>query len=171
MARKNTENDITVRNAEFRYLNFAGRPTTYKPEGGVRSFQLILPPDVAREMDEFGWNVKMTRPRATATDEEIEKFESRPYVEVTVSYKIDELAPKIALITDVQTLLSEETAFLVDEADIVKMDVVINPSFWNVSGKTGVKAYLRKAFITIVQDDLDQEYSHIPVVGTTQVAL
>ena len=161
--------DITVREAEVRYLNFEGRATMYK-EAGNRSFQLILPEDVADDMAKQGWNVKMTNPRRDATDEERESFEPRPYIEVAVSYKYDEMAPKVVLVTDsVQTLLNADTAFLVDQADIIRFDCVINASRWEVGSKSGIKAYLKKAYITIQEDDLDSEYSHIPIAGTTKL--
>lgn len=170
MAKSNIP-DITVRNAEVRYLNFAGRETRFK-EAGNRSFQLMLPTDVAESMDAEGWNVKWTKPYREATDEEIANFEPRPYVEVKVNYKFDTMAPKIVLITDVQDFLTEDTVFLVDEADIIKMDVVINASRWEMpGGKSGITAYLKKAYITIQQDELDEEYKNIPITGVARTAL
>ena len=42
------------------------------------------------------------------------------------------------------------------------MDLTLNPYAWEVNGKTGVKAYLKSIFVTIVEDDLDRKYADVP---------
>ena len=162
--------DVTIRNAEFRYLNFEGRADAFNEAGeDNRNFQVILPPELAGAMAEDEWNIKETRPRRNAEPDELAEFEPRPYLEVKVSYKFDSMAPKVYMVTPSQmTLLSAETAKLIDTAEIIKMDLVINPSRWTMGAKTGVKAYLKEAYITIKESELAQEYSSIPLAGTTQ---
>lgn len=164
--------DITVRDAQIRYPNLEGRATAFHSGGpDKRSFQLMLPEDVAAKMAEDGWNVKETRPRRDASDEDRENFDPRPYIDVAASWKFERMAPKIRLITStVQRMLTEDTAFLVDQAEIVRIDLTINPSAWEVGEKSGIKAYLKEAFITIHESELEKEYNHIPLEGTTALS-
>lgn len=159
--------NVTIRDAEVRYLNFEGRETQFKAAGN-RSFRLMLPDDLADKMHYDGWNVNQTKPHRGATDAEIASFEPRPYIEVALSYKFERMAPKIRLITSaVQRQIGEDLAFLVDQEDIVKIDLTINPSAWEVGEKSGIKAYLTEAFITVNESDLEREYNHIPLEGAT----
>lgn len=162
--------DVTIRDAEFRFLNFEGRADAFNEAGeDNRNFQVILPDDLAQAMAKDGWNIKETRPRRNAEPDELAEFEPRPYIEVKVSYKYDSLSPKIYLVTPSQmTLLSSETVKLVDSAEIIKMDLTINPSAWTMGSKSGIKAYVKEAYVTIKESELAQEYSNIPLAGTTQ---
>lgn len=163
--------DITVRDASLRFLNFEGRKDIYDEAPGKRRFRLMLPEEVAVGMAKEGWNVKQTKPGRNMTPEDVANFEPQPYVEVAVSYKYDNLAPKISLISDgVQTLLTQDTAFLVDQAEILRVDLTINASYWEgLGGSSGFKAYLTEAYITVRESELAKEYAHIPIAGTTRV--
>ncbi len=161
--------DVTIRNAEIQYPNFEGRATMYK-EAGTRTFRLILPEGLADKMAEDGWDVKLTTPRRDADPEERERFEPRPFINVALGYKYENKRPEVYLVTQkLRTLLGESTVFLVDQADIVKIDLTINPSSWTVGEKSGIKAYLKEAYITINESDLAQEYNHIPLADTTNI--
>lgn len=167
-----TPGDVTVRDAELQYINFEGRATRFKPAGeSSRGFRLILPEDVAQDMADVGWNVKKTRPHRDATPEEIENFDPRPFLDVKVNFEYESMAPQIQLVTgDVRTLLSRDTAFIVDQSDIVKVDLIINASYYDFGGNQGFAAYLKKAYITIQEDDLEKDYAHIPLAGTTRIS-
>jgi hypothetical protein len=167
-----TPADVTVRNAELQYINFEGRATRFKPAGeSSRGFRLMLPEDVARDMADAGWNVKETKPWREASVEEVENFVPRPFLDVKVNFEYESKAPQIQLVTgEVRTLLSRDTAFIVDQSDIVKIDLIINASYYDFGGNQGFAAYLKKAYITIQEDDLEQDYAHIPLAGTTRIA-
>ena len=45
-----------------------------------------------------------------------------------------------------------------DYAEIQNVDLIIRPYTWDVSGRRGIKAYLKKLYITVVQDDLEMKY-------------
>lgn len=166
---KNVPN-VTIRDAQIQYVNFEGRATRFK-DAGTRSFRLILPEELGQEMLDDGWNVNYTKPWREATDEEIANFEPRPYVEVFLGYKYEKKAPKVRLITStMQRMLVEDTVFLVDQSEIIRIDLTINPSHWDLGGKQGIKAYLLEAFITIQESELEKEYNHIPLEGAVALA-
>lgn len=147
---------ITIRDAELAFLNFAGKPDTFNPQGKSQ-FCIMLPDDVASHMQRDGWNVKFLRARE-------EGDEPRPYISVEVSYKIR--PPRIRTITPAgQTVLGQGEVALIDWMDIKKADVTINPSAWEVNGKTGIKAYLGALYLHIVMDELEAEYADIPIIG------
>lgn len=157
--------NVTVEDARIIFKNFAGKPTLFNTEGGVRSFGLILPPELAAAMEADQWAVKYLKPRE-------EGDEPQPWVEVTVSYKLR--PPRVVMITHrpnpatgemtpVRVALTEDVVEMVDYADIEKVDVIINPSVWGpISGRYGIKAYLQTMFITIRQDELEQKYAAVP---------
>lgn len=50
---------LVVKNAWMLWKNFAGAPDPmYHPQGGYRSFTLLLDEDTAQRLSDMGWNVK-----------------------------------------------------------------------------------------------------------------
>lgn len=134
------------------WRNFSGREDQYN-KTGKREFNIALPQDVANALAEQGLNVKVR---------ETEEGEKTYYLKCTASWKIK--APQIYLISGNQkTLLSEELVGILDDADIIKADITLDAVPWDVNGRSGLTAYLAKAYITIVQDELDEEYANIPL--------
>lgn len=143
------EQTLKIENARIFFRNFSGKQTKFNPPG-KRNFCVYIPEDAAEVMAEDGWNIKYTKPRD-------EDDEPRPYTQVAVGY--EKYPPKVWLISGKsKTLLDEETVSSLDYAEIENVDLVIRPYSWNANGKSGVKAYLKKAYITVVQDDLDMKY-------------
>lgn len=157
--RPNRMPTVTLRDARIIFRNFSGKEGQYNREGD-RNFTLALLPEIAEDMLGDGWNVKQLRQRE-------EDDRPQDILEVSLKYGPDVRPPQVVLITSGgrQTLTEHEIDIL-DWAVITKVDLKLNPYQWNVNGKTGVKAYLNKAFITIEEDDLDREYSQIPEAGT-----
>lgn len=56
------------RNANGNWSNFSGRKTKVNPNGGKRTFNIVLPEDVALELRDEGWNIKMMQPRDDQED-------------------------------------------------------------------------------------------------------
>lgn len=150
---------VTLRNAEIlpgSWRNFSGEDRFNAGEG-KRAFNIKLPIDAAEAMLRDGFNIKELR----ALDEGDAPGHR---IEVAVSYK--NRPPQVWLISGGHRTLLDETAISVlDYADIERADVMINPSAWEVNGKSGIKAYLHKLFVTLKEDELDAEYSSIPVSG------
>ena len=57
-----TENrELVVENAVIMWTNFGGNPTKFNPNGGKRTFDLVLPDRIAGMLDSDGWNIKEVR--------------------------------------------------------------------------------------------------------------
>jgi hypothetical protein len=152
MARENT---ILMEDARIIFKNFAGKEGKYNREGD-RNFCVLLDEDMAKELDEDGWNVKALRAREEGDPDQ-------PYLQVTVSYK--GRPPKVVMITSRgRTDLSEDEIELLDWADIRQVDLIVRPYHWVVSEKSGIKAYLKSIFITIEEDALDLKYADVDYI-------
>lgn len=140
----NNVHNIVIENARIWARNFKGEEhLPYNPKGR-RNFCLTLDPEMAQDMIDVGWNVKYDR-------------DDIPYIPVTVSY--DKYPPKIYKVTSRgKTLLDEDTVGDLDEDEIVNVDLIIRPYCWDVSGKSGIKAYVEKMYVTIQENALYDKY-------------
>lgn len=151
-------NNVTIEGARILFRNFAGKEGQYNREGD-RNFALLLPEDTAEDMLAAGWNVKYLKARE-------EGDSPQPYVPVAVKFG-GVRPPAITMITSRgRTPLPEEMVEILDWADLANVDVIIRPYHWNVSGKTGTKAYLKTLFATIQEDELELKYADVPEIGT-----
>ena len=68
--------------------------------------------------------------------------------------------PKIVMLTKHgKTALDEETVGTLDWAEIQKCDLVFSAYQYEVGGKTGIAAYLKTMFVTVLEDDLEEKYA------------
>jgi len=114
-----------------------------------------LPKDIAQQMLEDGWNVKYLKPRE-------EGDVPQAYLPVAVSYKVR--SPLVVMISNngrSRSNLGEAEIDILDWADIVNVDLMLNPYEWAVNGKSGTKAYLESIYVTIEEDELARKYSNI----------
>jgi len=149
------ENTVLMEGVRIIFRNFTGKEGQYNREGD-RNFGVILPPDVAEQMAADGWNVKYLKPR----EEDEEEIET-PWLSVSVNYDKGK-PPKIMLITGRgRTTLSADTVDMLDWADITNVDLIVRPYAWDVSGRTGVKAYLQSMYVTIEEDELERKYAEM----------
>lgn len=145
--------NLAIEGAEIRFRNFAGKEGKYNKEGD-RNFCLVLDPDNAMALKEEGWNVKFLEPR----DDENERV---PYLPVSVSFKY--YPPKVILITSKgKTQLDENTVGSLDWAELENIDLIIRPYNWEFNGNSGVKAYLKAGYFTIVEDEFESKYYEVP---------
>jgi len=143
---------ITIENAQLIYKNFAGVAKTFNAKG-LRNFNIILEPEVAKMLEQDGWNIKWDDPKEEG---------DTPRARIKVAVRFDNYPPRIVLITKKgKSVLDEDSVDVLDWAEIERADIVLTASPWDVQGKQGLKAYLRKAFITLSEDDLESKYSDI----------
>jgi hypothetical protein len=148
-----TEN-ITIENAEILFRNFAGKASDYN-QAGNRNFCVVIPANIAPQLEQDGWNIRVLEPREEGDDP---KF----YMPVKVSF--NNVPPKIVQVTSRgQTPLNESNISVLDWAEIKHVDIVIRPYNWEVSGKHGVKAYVRTMYVTIQEDEFYDKYNNVPL--------
>lgn len=146
------DNGLLIEDAVIVLRNFAGNETKYN-KAGDRNFGVLLEPELAAQMEKDGWNVKWFRARE-------EGDEPQAWLPVTVGYK--RRPPNIVVISSTgRKNLSQETVESLDYAEIQMVDLIINPSHWEVNGKSGLKAYLRSLYVTIKEDALERKYTDV----------
>ena len=147
---------VTIKDTSFIFrTNFRGVPTDYN-QNGYKEFNVILPDDIAEELEAKGWNVKHTRPRE-------EGDESVAHIQVRVNFDVS-YPPRVWLInadTGKRTMLDDETIGQLDflsRDEIVKVNLIINPRHWSNPNGSGIKAYCHSMQVYFLPDPFEAEY-------------
>lgn len=152
--------NITLSGARILFRNFSGLPNQFNAKGNRNFCVLINDETLLRNLEEDGWNVRWLQPRNDVGNND---GEPQAYLQVKVQFPKDgsrARPPKIVLITSRgSTILDESTIGLLDTAEIANVDMILRPYNWEVQGKSGVKAYLKSMYVTIVEDELEQKYA------------
>jgi hypothetical protein len=133
------------------FKNFSGAPTKFNPQGGKRTFNIELDPELAQQLIDEGWNVRLRTPR----DEDEEPLH---YMEVTCRF--DNYPPNMFMIAGkVRTRLDEESVSELDYGRILEADLTISPYEWETSTGSGIKAYLKTGYFIMEEDDWADKYA------------
>lgn len=144
---------LQIDNARICYRNFSGKPSQYNREGD-RNFAVIIDDeDVANQLAEEGWNVKIKAPREEG---------DLPFMYLTVKVKFNGRGPSINLISGRRRKpITEETVDILDRIDILNVDLDIAPSHYeNVGGRSGISAYLRSMEVTQELNRFEERYAN-----------
>lgn len=146
---------LQIDDARIIYRNFSGVGSKFNREGD-RNFAVYIPDeDIAEELKERGWNVKIKPPREDGDD---------PFMFLPVKIKFNDRGPSVYLVTgNKKTPLNENTVSCLDDIDILSVDLDIRPYDWEVNDKTGRTAYLQSIWVTQEVDRfasrmMDDEY-------------
>lgn len=152
MATKKRMDDLVIEGGRLIFRNFTGKGDQFNREGD-RNFNVVIEDEtVAQKLANEGWNIKIRPPRE-------EGDEALYRLPVKVNFNSD-FPPKVWLVTrNANTLLSEETIGNLDFAEIKNVDMIITPYFWEVNGKSGVKAYLKTMYVTLEEDVFAEKYA------------
>jgi hypothetical protein len=153
---------FTIQGARILWPNFSGAADKYNSEGD-RNFNLHLTKEQADELAAAGWNVKCKFPRP---EESTEEQEERCVLKVTLKFRdrqgeLKKNPPQITMIGNRsrnRTMLGEDLAGLIDASEIVEADVSWVPYFWESASGIGVAAYLRKLYVVVQEDELDEKW-------------
>lgn len=143
--------NLQIDDAIMIFKNFSGEPDMYTREGD-RSFCVVIPTqEMADDLVDRGWNVKIKPPR----EEGDEPF---MYLKVKISYKFS--GPRAYLIAgDARRELTEDTIGMLDHIDIDSVDMDISFSDWDRNGKQGRTAYLDSIHVVQKLDRFAARYA------------
>ena len=142
---------LQIDEARIIYRNFSGAPSKYNREGD-RNFAVVIPDEeLAQELANRGWNVKIKPPR----DED-----ETPFMYLPVKVKFNDRGPNVYLKTgNRRNKLDEESVGCLDHVDIMSVDLDIRPYDWEVNDKTGRTAYLQSMEVFQQIDRFEERFA------------
>lgn len=146
---------LSLENVRIGFRNFEGREGQYNKKG-ERSFAVFLEDRaLAEALAAEGWNVKFPKENENRTDPDEPTRDA--YLQISVSF--DYYPPNVFLISNGQpTKISEQEIAMLDWAEIENVDLVIRPYEWSVNRNSGIKAYLKAGYFSIVTDAFAAKY-------------
>lgn len=149
----NQPNRAIIEDTKLIFRNFSGRPTKFNPNGGKRTVGVIIPTSQqAAMLKANGWNVKELAPREEGDD-------SIQYVNANIKYGIK--PPHIVMVVNGRKAdITEETVGTLDNADIISVDVVLNP-YISAMGNGTITAYVKDMYVNVEPDVFANKYSNV----------
>lgn len=145
--------NLNLEGARLIFRNFSGKPGRFNTEGN-RVFNVLIETELANELISDGWNIRWLEPK--------DRYEERQAI-LEVKVKFDKYPPKIVLIKSVgKSFLTEDDVHILDWAEFENVDLIVRPYNWEVNGKTGVSAYLKTMYATLVEDEFEKKYRNVP---------
>lgn len=145
---------VSLEGVRIGFKNFSGQEGPYN-RAGERSFAVFLDRQTADVLAEEGWNVKYPKEREGQADPDEDSRE--PYLQVSVGF--DYYPANVFLISNGNpNKIGVDEVGMLDWAEIENVDLVLRPYEWTVQRNTGIKAYLKSGYFTIVTDQFAAKY-------------
>lgn len=145
--------NIAIENARIIFRNFAGEASQFNARGD-RNFCVLIDNDAAPALANDGWNIRYLKPKDP---------DEQPQAYLKVKVNFGQVPPTVLLITAKnKKRLTEDNIDVLDWAELKQVDLIIRPYNWEVNGKSGVKAYLKSGYFTIMEDEFASKYEDLP---------
>lgn len=140
--------EVRIDDARITFRNFEGLEGKFNAAGN-RNFCIFLPTELAKEMQAEGWTIKW-----------LDSYEDEPpQAIINVKLNFGNYPPNVVLVSDGKmTRLDETNINILDFAELEKVDIILRGYQWEVSGKKGIKAYLKTGYFVLVIDELAKKY-------------
>ena len=146
-------NNINIEGATIIWKNFSGERDKFNP--GKRGFSVVIDDEVmADELKQEGWNVK-ERPLQEGADLSEQEWT------LPVKLNMNRYTQVWLIVGNHKTLLNEDTVAQLDVVDIVNCDISIRPYEWEMSGRTGITAYVDSMYVTIRENKFAEKYADL----------
>lgn len=146
-------NNINIEGANIIWKNFSGERDRFNP--GKRGFSVVIDDTVmADELKQEGWNVKK-RPLQEGADPSEQEWT------LPVKLNMNRYTQVWLIVGNHKTLLNEDTVAQLDVVDITDCDLSIRPYEWEMSGRTGITAYVDSMYVTIRENKFAEKYADL----------
>ena len=146
-------NNINIEGATIIWKNFSGERDRFNP--GKRGFSVVIDDAVmANELKQEGWNVK-ERPIQEGADPSEQEWT------LPVKLNMNRYTQVWLIVGNHKTLLDENTVAQLDVVDFVDCDISIRPYEWEMSGRTGITAYVDSMYVTIRENKFAEKYADL----------
>lgn len=146
-------NNINIEGALIIWKNFSGERDKYNP--GKRGFSVVIDdPVMADELSNEGWNVK-ERPLPEGADSSEQEWM------LPVKLNMNRYTQVWLIVGNHKNLLDENTVAQLDVVDIVNCDISIRPYEWEMSGRSGITAYVDSMYVTIRENKFAEKYADL----------
>ena len=146
-------NNINIEGATIIWKNFSGERDKFNP--GKRGFSVVIDDEVmADELKQEGWNVK-ERPLQEGADPSEQEWT------LPVKLNMNRYTQVWLIVGNHKTLMNEDTVAQLDVVDIVNCDISIRPYEWEMSGRTGITAYVDSMYVTIRENKFAEKYADL----------
>lgn len=143
--------DAILENVQLAFRNFSGTAGRYNREGD-RNTMLVLPEDVAMELHEAGWNIKMK------TYEESGETVYRIKAKVNFNSRRPPKIVAVSAQTGKQLILDANNIGILDSLDVISVDVILSPYQWNIENMRGITAYVKTMYALYEEDPFQSKY-------------
>ena len=146
-------NNINIEGATIIWKNFSGERDRFNP--GKRGFSVVIDDEVmADELRQEGWNIK-ERPLQEGADPSEQEWT------LPVKLNMNRYTQVWLIVGNHKTLLDENTVAQLDVVDIIDCDISIRPYEWEMSGRTGITAYVDSMYVTIRENKFAEKYADL----------